>query len=452
MEGLRDRLAPLGRGNGMILNRRTLLAGAAAAFAVPAYGSEPDVVVVGAGAAGIAACRALQSAGRSVVVLEARDRVGGRAHTETRLGTPFDAGAQYIHWAERNPWTRIAADLGVATETEGGTAPRLYRGGQPVPEADRQRRRNAFGRIDALISAGANPDRSIADAVQGLPDLPESAAGLTLLTLGEEPGRVSAADYDGLWSGDDLVMRDGYGILVERYAAGLPIRLGTAVRRIDWSGTGVVLESAAGSLRAQAAIVTVPIGVLQAGAIAFEPALPGPMQDAIGGLVMGAYTKIALAIDRAGLGPVSFDDTIDIDPGGGTTSFEFFPFGRDLVVAYCGGDYARGLCAAGEPAAIAHIVARLRALFGPALAASVTGGVLAGWWSDPFAHGGYSIARPGHVAAREALRQPVGERVWFAGEASAGGGAMTVGGASLEGERAARDVLRALGPAHNTPG
>lgn len=429
----------------MILNRRTLLAGAAVALSVPAHASDLDVVVVGAGAAGITACRTLIAAGRSVVVLEARDRVGGRAHTETRLGAPFDAGAQYIHWAERNPWTKIAADLGVATETEGGSAPRLYRGGRPVADADRMRRRLAFGRIDALISAGANPDRSISDAVLGLPDLPESAAGLTLLTLGEEPGRVSAADYDGLWSGDDLVMREGYGTLVSRYGAGLPVRLGTPVRRIDWSGTGVVVESAAGPLRAQAAIVTVPVGVLQAGAIAFAPALPGPMQDAIDGLVMGAYTKVALAIDRTKLGAASFDDTIDIDPAGGTTSFEFFPFGRDLVVAYCGGDYARALCAAGEPAAIAHIVARLKALFGPGLAAAVTGGVLAGWWTDPFARGGYSIARPGHVPAREALRQPVGERVWFAGEASAGGGAMTVGGASLEGERAAHDVLRALG-------
>jgi monoamine oxidase len=316
--------------------------------------------------------------------------------------------------------------------------------GLEVPEAERRRRRAAFGRIDEVIAAGAQPDRSIAESVRGIADLGPSAAGLSLLTLGEEPDRVSSADYDQLWAGDDLVMREGYGSLVTRYGASLPIRLSTQVRRIDWSGSGIAIESPAGTLRARAAIVTVPVGVLQAGGITFTPDLPGLMQDAIGGLGMGAYTKIALAIDRAKLGNATFEDTIDIDPAGGTTSFEIFPFERDLIIAYCGGDYARALCAGGERAAIAHIGSRLQVVYGARVAAAITGGVLAGWWSDPLSRGGYSIARPGHLPAREALRQPVGDRVWFAGEASAGGGAMTVGGASLEGERAAREVLRTL--------
>ena len=431
----------------MLLSRRAAVAGLAASVlpSIARSASQTDFVIIGAGAAGIAAARTLIAAGRSVVVLEARDRLGGRVHTETRLGAPFDAGAQYIHWAERNPWTKIAADLGIATEEESGRPPRLYSDGRPVAETERVRRRAAFSRIDAVIAAGAEPDHSIAESAATTPGLAEPAAGLTLLTLGEEPDRVSSADYDQLWAGDDLVMRDGYGTLVQRHGQGLPVRLGTPVRRIDWSGSGIVVDSDAGRLSARAAIVTVPIGTLLAGSIAFTPNLPTSMQDAIKGLTMGAYTKIALALDSARLGSGDVEDAIDIDPAGGITSFEFRPFGRDLVIAYCGGDYARSLCEAGERAAIDHVTARATALFGSRLAAATTGGVLAGWWTDPYARGGYSIARPGHLSARAALRLPVGERLWFAGEASAAdGGAMTVGGAYLEGIRAAQEALHVV--------
>jgi monoamine oxidase len=158
---------------------------------------------------------------------------------------------------------------------------------------------------------------------------------------------------------------------------------------------------------------------------------------------MGAYTKVALKVDRSRLGGAAFTDAIDMSQGG-TTSFEFWPFGRDLVIAYCGGDYARTLCQAGESKAVAHMTDRLRAFGDARLADAVTGGVLAGWWSDPFAQGGYSIARPGHAGARAALRPRIGDRIWLAGEASAEGGAMTVGGAYLEGQRAAAEVARVL--------
>jgi monoamine oxidase len=430
----------------MQFTRRTLIAGLALAPALPsrAESTHVDAVVIGAGGAGLAAAHALRAAGRSVVVIEARDRVGGRVHTETRLSAPFDAGAQYIHWAERNPWTKIASDLGVATEEERGGALVVYANGRPLPDADRSRRWRAFAQIDAAIAAHINPDCSIAEAAATSPDLANSAAGLTLLTLGEEADRVSCADYDQLWSGDDLVMREGYGGLLTRYASGLPIRFGQPVRGIDWSGAGLVIDTAAGSLRARAAIVTVPIGVLHAEGIRFTPALPAETRDAIAGLEMGAYTKVALALDPARLRGLTYSDTIDIDPAGGTTSFEFMPFGRPLAIAYFGGDYARHLCESGERASVAHLTDRLVALFGSGVRDAISGGALTGWWTDPFARGSYSIAKPGHLGARDALRRPVANRLWFAGEASAGGGAMTVGGAHLEGARAAGEVIRML--------
>lgn len=407
--------------------------------------ADVEVVVVGAGAAGLAAALRLRERGRSVVVLEARDRIGGRVHTDTRLGVAFDAGAQYIHWAERNPWRAIASRFGAAVEVDdGGAPPLLFSNDRPVSETDRSGRRRAFATLDSVIAAGSRPDRSVAAAAEPAGrDMAAAAATLTRLTLGEEPDRVSAADYDALWSGDDLILPAGYGGLLARYAEGLPVRLGETVRRVAWDGPGVRVETSGGTVAARAAIVTVPVGVLGAGVIRFSPDLPDGIRDAIGGLGMGAYTKIALRVERARA--AGFADTIDATSADEITSFEAWPFGRDMVIAYCGGDYARRLCEAGEAAAVAHATARLAVVGGSRLAAGVTGGVLAGWWSDPFARGGYSIARPGRFAARAALRQPVGERIWFAGEASAAeGGAMTVGGATLEGARAADAVIRVL--------
>ena len=430
----------------MRISRRGFLAGAATfgiagrAFAV----AEVDVAIVGAGAAGLAAAKELRKAGRSFVVLEARARIGGRAYTDDTLGIPFDAGAQYIHWAERNPWKKIADELKVPLEEDAsGGIPVVFANGVRMPDDERARRRSAFSRIWQALEAGVSADRSFADAVKGAsPEIVGAAGGITQFALGEDPERVSIADYDQLWAGDDYLVPGGYGALVTRWGADVPVRLSTPVSAIRWSGRGVVLETAAGSLVAGAAIVTVPLGVLKAGGIRFAPELPAPLQDALDGLGMGAYTKLALKIDRARVEPLEATDYIELVDGS-AVSFEFWPFGRDLCLVMLGGDHARKLCEAGERAAIDFATARLVGMVGGHIRQAIGGGRLAAWWTDPYARGSYSVARPGRVAARQALRQPVGGKVFLAGEASAGGGAMTVGGATLEGQRVARAVLEA---------
>lgn len=432
-------------------SRRSVLAAAAGAAltrAAPARASgDPDVVVVGAGAAGLAAAAALRAGGLSVQVLEARGRVGGRVRTDRRLGPAFEAGAQFIHWSETNPWTAIAAELGFETEDAwkgGGFA--FYQEGRPVPPEERARRLRASDRVDALMEAAPGPDASIADVVRPAgPDALDIARTLTRLSLGEEPERVSNADYEQLSDGRDLVLPGGYGALLERFAAGLPISLDTPVRRIDWSGRDVAVETASGTLRARAVLVTVSAGVLASERLAFLPGLPDDVRDAVAGLRMGAYTKAAFQLPPARPGAADIIYTTDVSAEGGTVSFDPRPFGRDLVVAYFGGDYARRLCEAGPAVALDAIRGRFGRVYGGELAASLGEGALADWWTDPFSLGGYSIACPGHAAARLALRRPLGERVWLAGEASAGEGAMTAGGAALEGRRAAAEIARHLG-------
>ncbi|MGO4674137.1 flavin monoamine oxidase family protein [Bosea sp. 2YAB26] len=436
----------------MMLDRRTFLMGSTALAAAaagapgPALAGDLDVVVIGAGAAGIAAARELKAAGRQVVIIEARNRVGGRAFTDTSLGAAYDAGAMFIHWAERNPWVKIAADLGIPTPNESwGGGFQVFANGQPMSDAERVKRRGAFRQIDRKLETVdiSKRDLSVAELLGDLgPDMTPVATSGLLLSIGEESDRISARDYQRLWSGDDFVVPSGYGNLVARHGEGLDIRLGEPVEAIRWDGPGVEITTRSGTLKARACIVTVPVGVLKAGDIRFTPALPARTRDALNGIGMGALTKIALKVegDRFGIKPgMSY---LEAGSPKAMMNVDLFPDDKDIVIAYCGGDYARDLSRAGTAAARDHVTELLAKMVGASFRKAVTGVSFPAWWTDPFSHGSYSVCRPGFEAARDRLAEPIGGRIWIAGEATAGGGAMTVGGATLAGRAAAAAVAR----------
>ena len=431
------------------VTRRTLVA-AGATLALPralrAQASfDTDVVIVGAGPAGLGAARACARDGKRFVMLEARDRIGGRVFTDLSLGAPFDGGAFYIHWAERNPWRAIAADLGVVARDESAFPPGAWRNFENGVPVERSGRRRQFADLSQRFDPeqGAVPDVSFTQRVSDAPDLLPGVRGMARMALGDEPERISALDYARLWEGDDLIMPEGYGALVQRFGAQIPVKLSTPVTHIRWDGQGVVVESAAGRLTARAVIVTVPVGVLAAGAIRFSPELPALTQEGLGGLAMGALTKIGLRFEGNRLGlPVNSNLWDEISDAGGI-NFECWGFDRDLIVALFGGDFARDVLAKGERAAVETMLDRLTAMLGPQVRAAFKGASVNGWATDPFSMGCYSHARPGQASARAKLAQPVGERIWFAGEATAAGdgefgAAMTAGGAFLAGEAAVR--------------
>lgn len=426
------------RARGLAFSRRGLLAGAACLpFSRAAFGAafDTEVVVIGAGAAGLAAARELIALKRDVVVLESSGRVGGRLFTETGLGAPYDAGGRYIHWAERNPWTNVAREFGAQTSSEETRGFRFFDKGALRPSDPSRRAR--MSRVGERLDGENVADVSIAQAVADDPLLGEAAQALARLSLGEEPQRVSARDYARLWSGDDLEVPSGYGALAERFGAGAPIRLNARARRIDWSGAGVAISTEAGDIRAKKAIVTTSIGVLKSGAIRFAPDLPAATRDALNGLEMGALSKVGLAFDFA---------RTDIPPGdiftreseAGGFNLDCRPFGRDIVVAVFGGDFARDVARTDE-AAIAHALEALARCVGASARGAFRGGRAHAWFRDADARGCYSHCLPGHAQARAALAEPVGDRLFFAGEATGAiGGAMTAGGAVLAGRAAAR--------------
>jgi monoamine oxidase len=410
--------------------------------------NDVDVIVVGAGAAGLAAMRTLLAAGCRAMALEARHRIGGRVWTDTAYGSPFDHGASFIHAEHINPWTTIARRLRVATELD----PRrrvLYVGGRPAAqdELDVFSTTRAHA-LDQVIAAGrSGRDVSIAEAVQVAgPWAAQARVALAPWLLGVENDAASVVDFTNAAGGRDRLVTIGYGGLVTAYGRGVPVQLGAIVERIDYRGSGVVVETTRGRLRGRLAIVTLPVGVLAAGQVQFDPPLPLDKQRALETLPMGLLAKIGLFLDGDpfGLGDSFYLHRQTTDQR--AALYLVRPCGHDLVVGFVGGSLARELEVAGEAAASAFVLEPLLEIFGSRLRSRLRGARHTGWGIDPFALGSYAVARPGGGAMRAVLGLPLADRVLFAGEACAGDGwAATVAGAHLSGKRAALTLLGAKG-------
>lgn len=433
----------------MPVSRRSVLAaGIAAPFVrrAEARVNRVDVVVVGAGAAGIGAGRELQRLGKTFLILEARDRVGGRVFTDTSLGAPFDAGAAYIHFSDRNPWTALARGHGYETQGWSFATPRpTFSAGRPFPADVASASRSAFAWLRRHVDDADehSPDLSFAALVANAPEMVKAVATARAhFAMGEEPEAVSVVEWQRLWAGNDLVVPGGYGKLVADAALGLPVELSTAAETIRWDGPGVRVETARGTIEAARAIVTIPIGVLQAGGVRFAPALPPATLEAIDGLRMGALTKIALKLDGERLGLSTNTGFIAGEDPRKIMSVDTWTFDRDLLICIVGGDHARQVIAGGEAAAIDYAVSRVTQALGADIRRHVLGGRLAGWWNDPFSRGSYSAAKIGRFSVRDTLAAPIGERIWLAGEAMAGPASVTAGGAMLSGTRAAGEIAR----------
>ena len=397
--------------------------------------NDPDVLIIGAGCAGIAAARTLLATGQSCVVLEAGARVGGRAHTVMALGAPLDLGATWLHQANDNPLT---AFVGAHQDHDAVRERLLHLGDRfatPAELADFAEAQVAFEEV--IASAPSQPDRDVqAVAPHGGRWDATIAHWLGAQINAAELAGISLEDYvaTGL-DGPNLLPREGVGGLVARLAEGLPIRLHQPVSHLRWAGPGVVATGPWGSLRAGRAIVTVSTGVLAAGGIAFTPGLPKPTSQAILGLPMGLLTKFAFRL-RGGAGLPAFHSAARAVSAAAPhpMGWIFRPFGADLVFGFVGGDHAWELSRVRGTEAAAR--ADFAAIFG---SDAVLGeAVISDWGTNPLFLGSYSHARPGHHASRARLATPLGEgRLRFAGEACHSRFAGTVAGAWLSGVSAA---------------
>lgn len=429
-------------------SRRSFIFGSALLAAGNARASDVDVVVIGAGATGVGAARELKRLGKTFALIEGRERAGGRVYTNTTLGQPFDGGAAYIHFSETNPWTQIAADLGM--EAMGGlrlwAGSRAFRDGVPL-EGDEADRRRALSRQVGAFYDEVEPryDQSMVRALRDAPqELKDAGRIQAQMAAGEDPEWISVSDWQRLEGGGNLTVREGYGTLVERAAAELSPRFGVRATHVRWGGPGVTVETNQGPIRARTVLVTVSVGVLQAETIRFTPALPASKLRALEGLRMGALTKIGLRFEGERFGFMPHQFLAEIGDPARAITFETWPFERDIVVAVFGGSHARGVVTNGEAAAVDYALERFRQLAGADAVKAFRQGSLVAWSADPWSHGSYAVVLPGRMASRDALKQPLGERVWLAGEATAGVYSMTAGGAYLAGRDAAREIAAKL--------
>ncbi|WP_294223055.1 FAD-dependent oxidoreductase, partial [uncultured Chryseobacterium sp.] len=248
-----------------------------------------DAVIVGGGAAGIAAARHLHDAGRDVLLLEAGDRLGGRAHSITIGGANVDLGCGWLHSARRNPWTAIARARGFTVATDTARWGEQWRD-LGFPRDDHRAANAARERMTAAAHAMATaPDRALGAAVPPDERWRPLLDAISRFANGAAIDDVSLHDwlaYEDAATDDNWAVREGYGTLIADHARGLPMRLGCAVTRIDHRGARVRVETAAGSIETDAVIVAVPTPVRARGAITFDPPLPDKV-DAAAGVPLG---------------------------------------------------------------------------------------------------------------------------------------------------------------------
>jgi len=401
-----------------------------------------EVVVVGAGAAGIGAAMRLAAARVSFAVFEARGRVGGRAYTIADAPFPFDLGCGWLHSADRNPWARIAAEAGFTVDR---TLPAW--GTQSFDLGFSAEDQAAFALAsrrfhDSLEAIG--PDDADCSAVELLePDCRFNPLlnAVSSYVNGVELNLVSVQDSNRYAdTGVNWRVAEGYGNVIAAQAAGLPIRLNCPVMLIDHRGKRLAIETALGTVMAYAVIVTVPTPLIAAQGIRFRPELTDKVAAA-SVLPLGLADKLAMLVEAPELLPV--DGHLIGNPNRTATgSYHLRPFGRALIEGFFGGRLAHELEAAGPGAFFDFAVAELVELFGSGIRARLRPLIETGWARDPFARGSYSYALPDHADARAALAAPLDGRLFFAGEACSPHDFTTAHGAYLTGIEAADEVVR----------
>ncbi|HEX3439621.1 MAG TPA: NAD(P)/FAD-dependent oxidoreductase [Pseudolabrys sp.] len=402
--------------------------------------SDTEVVIIGGGAAGIAAGRHLLAAGIECLLVEARSRLGGRAYTVDASGFGIDLGCGWLHSADRNPWTQVA-------EAEGRTLDRSeppwnkpsLETGFPLDEQRefRQAMHALYERVGE--AARKQPDVPVASVLAPGCRWNALLGSIGTYISGGELDHVSALDFDNYDdTGVNWRVIEGYGTTIAGYARPLRAMLDCPVLRIDHAGRRLRIETAKGTITADRAIVTLPTNVLAEMEDLFAPALPEKTQAAAN-LPLGLADKLFLSLDRAE--EFEHDSRLFGRTDRATATYHLRPFGRPMIECYFGGRNAWDLEAGGEKAFVDFALSELTGQLGNDFTKRLKPITMHPWGADPFARGSYSYALPGKVASRAVLAAPVDGRLFFAGEACSTHDFSTAHGGFITGVSAAEQVI-----------
>ena len=413
--------------------------------------ASPRVVIIGAGMAGLTAAHVFMQHRVPFVLVEARDRIGGRAFTDAKsLTVPFDQGCAYLHTPRINPLVAKAAGHGF-TVSQNVVHPVIYFGGESEGARGVKAFDSAYSELaHAVAATGAHGDDIAAGSLVNERGVWDRLAGFALGAeqTGVGLSQLSTVDWYSQLnanSGHEGAVKEGLGSMVAAIGANIPVKLSTPVTRIDWRGPNVRVETGSGTIEAEHCLITVPLGVLRDGAINFTPTLPPAKQTAINGIGVGVVNKIALAFRPGALPPDRDTWLYQMRKDGSIADVLVRPFGNDMTIHVTGGDFAREMELLSKADQITFALASISDIYGNDTAAACTGGAVTRWARDPYSLGSLSAALPGQARQRGELAKPVAERLYFAGEACAPAWASSLPGAFLSGRATARTIAERIG-------
>lgn len=422
------------------------------------------VVVIGAGIAGLAAAKKLRDAGKEVMILEARDRIGGRLHTSSHWAdAKLDLGATWIHGdGSSNPVANLARQIGARLATTSFDSREAFDAhGVPMGSSGDAHLESLQAALSTALARAQDfdEDLSVRDAARnGLNYTSRSEVDrmridfLLNTTIEHEYGgdasQLSAHWYnsDEAYDGDESLFLDGYQVMIDYLGQGLDIRLAHVVSAIDHAqDRGVTVTTNRGIFHAQRAIVTLPLGVLQSGAVQFTPPLPDDKQTAINKLGMGVLNKCYLRFPSVFWNPsVDWINRVPSSAKSGQwaewVSFAR-PTGQPILLGFNAAAFGREIERWSDQDIVSSAMSTLRTMYGGGIP-DPTGWLITRWESDPYARGAYSCNLLGSTPQmRTDLARSVGHRLFFAGEATERLHFQSVHGAYESGLRAADEVL-----------
>jgi monoamine oxidase len=419
------------------------------------------IVVIGAGLAGLAAAKELAAQGNDVIVIEARDRIGGRIHTITKWPTmPIDLGASWIHKVEGNPLTKIAEQLNAKLFLTNYDKSITYNAsGKVLSKAEKNHLANLEKEIFKAIKIAQDKDNdaSIQDVIKPLmrqfDAFPDNQKLINFFLSSEIEHEYAGSvelmsahwyDDDKEFDGDDAVILAGFKVITEYLASNLAIELGQVVEKIEWNQSPVKVITNKKEYIADQVVVTLPLGVLKSSSVRFTPNLSQAKQNAISKLGVGVLNKCYLLFPKS-FWPDDIDwlDYVSDKHGEWTNWYSLLRANMPILIGFNAANRGLAIEKLSDKQIVASAMQTLKTIFGANIP-EPTDYHITRWAADPYARGSYSYNAVGSLPnMRKEIAKPLKNKLFFAGEATNQDYFGTAHGAYLSGLRAAKGVLQA---------